>query len=139
VIYLFTTASRTALGPTQTPIQWVPGALSLRAKRPVREAIHSPPLMPSLKNAWSYNSIPQYAFMVWCSVKAQRQLYLYFKHEYMSRDISVGIALGYGLNDQSSRVRFPEVGIFIFTTASRTALGPSQPPIQWVPGTPSME
>jgi hypothetical protein len=25
-----------------------------------------------------------------------------------------------------------ELGIFLFTTASRTALGPTQPPIQWV-------
>jgi hypothetical protein len=47
---------------------------------------------------------------------------------------SVGIALGYGLDDRGSRVRFPaELGIFLFTTASRTALGTSQPPIQWVP------
>jgi hypothetical protein len=29
-IFLFTTASRTALGPTQPPIQWVRGSLSLR-------------------------------------------------------------------------------------------------------------
>jgi len=42
-IFLFITASRTALGPTQPPIQWVAGALSLRAKRPGREADHSPP------------------------------------------------------------------------------------------------
>jgi hypothetical protein len=42
-IFLFTTASRTALWPTQPPIQWVPGALSLGEKRPAREADHSPP------------------------------------------------------------------------------------------------
>jgi hypothetical protein len=42
-IFLFTTTSRTAVVPTQTPIQWVPGALSLEVKRQVREADHSPP------------------------------------------------------------------------------------------------
>jgi hypothetical protein len=41
-IFLFTTASRTALRTTQPPIQWVPGALSLGVKRPGREADHSP-------------------------------------------------------------------------------------------------
>jgi hypothetical protein len=41
-IFLFTTKSRRALGPTQPPIEWVPGALSLGIKRPVREADHSP-------------------------------------------------------------------------------------------------
>jgi hypothetical protein len=41
-IFLFTTASKTALGPTQPPIQCVPGALSLGVKRPEREADHSP-------------------------------------------------------------------------------------------------
>jgi hypothetical protein len=39
-IFLFITASRTVLGPTQPPIQWVLGALSLGVKRPVREADH---------------------------------------------------------------------------------------------------
>jgi hypothetical protein len=33
-IFLFTTASRTSLGPTQLPIQWVPWALSPGVKRP---------------------------------------------------------------------------------------------------------
>jgi hypothetical protein len=52
-----------------------------------------------------------------------------------NRDSSVGIALGYGLDDQGSRVRFPAGAlIFLFTNASRTALGPTQAPIQWVPG-----
>jgi hypothetical protein len=37
-IFLFSTASRPALGSTQLPIQWVPGILSLGVKRPVREA-----------------------------------------------------------------------------------------------------
>jgi hypothetical protein len=50
-----------------------------------------------------------------------------------SRDSSVGIALGYELDDRRSRVRFPaELGIFLFTTVTRTALGPTQPPIQWL-------
>jgi hypothetical protein len=31
------------MGPTQPPIQWVPGAISLGVKRPGREADHSPP------------------------------------------------------------------------------------------------
>jgi hypothetical protein len=48
-IFLFTTASRTALGPSQPPIQWVKGALSLWVKRPGREADHSPPSSAEVK------------------------------------------------------------------------------------------
>jgi hypothetical protein len=33
-IFLFSTAIRLALGPTQSPIQWVPGAISLGINRP---------------------------------------------------------------------------------------------------------
>jgi hypothetical protein len=77
-IFLYTTASRPALGPTQPPIQWIPGALSLGVKRPGREADHSSQSSAEVKNAWRYTSTPQYAIMAWCSVKAQGQLYLYF-------------------------------------------------------------
>jgi len=42
-IFLFATASRTALGPTHLPIQGVPGVLSLGVKRPKREAHSSSP------------------------------------------------------------------------------------------------
>jgi hypothetical protein len=59
-------ASRTVLGPTQPPIQWVPGALSLGVKRPGREADDSPPSNAEVKNAWSYTSTPHYAFLAWC-------------------------------------------------------------------------
>jgi hypothetical protein len=48
-IFLFTIASRTALGPTQPPIQWVLGALSLGTKRPGREADHSHPSSADVK------------------------------------------------------------------------------------------
>jgi hypothetical protein len=57
-IFLFTTASRLALGSTQRPIQWIPGTLSLGVKRPGREADHSPPSSDEVKNAWSYTSTP---------------------------------------------------------------------------------
>jgi hypothetical protein len=49
VIFLVTTASRPALGPTQPPIQLVLGALSLGIKRPDREADHSPPSSAEVK------------------------------------------------------------------------------------------
>jgi hypothetical protein len=42
-IFLFATASRTALRPTQPPIQWITGTLSLGVKRPVSETDQSPP------------------------------------------------------------------------------------------------
>jgi hypothetical protein len=48
-IFLFITTSRTALGPTQSAIQWVPGALSLGVKRQRREADHSPPSSAEVK------------------------------------------------------------------------------------------
>jgi hypothetical protein len=59
-IFLFTTAFRKALGPTQPPIQWVPEALSLGIKRPGRSTaevkecvelyLHSP-ITPSWRDA----------------------------------------------------------------------------------------
>jgi hypothetical protein len=77
-IFLFTTVSRTALGLTQPPIQWIPGALSLGVKRPGLEADHSPPSSAKVKEEWSYTSTSQYACMVLCSVtkNAQGQPYL---------------------------------------------------------------
>jgi hypothetical protein len=51
--------------------------------------------------------------------------------------IASGITLGYELDDWGFVSR-QGLGIFLFTTESRPALGPIQPPIQWVPGTLSL-
>jgi hypothetical protein len=75
-IFLFTTASRPALGPTHPPIQWVPGALSLGVKRQGREADHSPPSSAEFKMRGAVRLLPQYAFMAWWSVEAQGHLFL---------------------------------------------------------------
>jgi hypothetical protein len=41
--FVFATASRPALGPTQSPIKCIPAALSPGVMRPGYEADHSPP------------------------------------------------------------------------------------------------
>jgi hypothetical protein len=62
-IFLYSTASMPDLGPTQPPIQWVPGALSSGVKQPGREADHSTPTSANVKNTWIYTSTPPYVFM----------------------------------------------------------------------------
>jgi hypothetical protein len=49
----------------------------------------------------------------------------------MSHDNSFCIALDYGLDDRVLGYNFQQgLGIFLFTTTFRMALGPTQPPIQ---------
>jgi hypothetical protein len=46
----------------QPPIQWVPGVLSLRVKRPGREADRSPPSSTEVNNAWTIPPLLKHAF-----------------------------------------------------------------------------
>jgi hypothetical protein len=48
-IFLFTTASRSGLEPTQPLMQWIQGAISLGVKRPGREVDLSPPYSAEVK------------------------------------------------------------------------------------------
>jgi hypothetical protein len=45
-------------GPTQPYIQWIPGAHSLRAKRPGSEAQHSIPCNAEVKNGGAIRPLP---------------------------------------------------------------------------------
>jgi hypothetical protein len=115
--------SRPALGLTQPSIQWVPGALSSGVKRAGREADHLPPSSVEV-------------FRAWCLVK-HRQLPVWSEQLLHMTFVPCGVALGYGLDDRGSESR-QRLGIFLFTTTSRPALGPTQSPIQWVPGVLSL-
>jgi hypothetical protein len=66
--FLFSTSFRPGMGPTQPPIQWVPGALFSGVKRPGREADHSAPTTAEVKKIWIYTSTPPYAFMALCLI-----------------------------------------------------------------------
>jgi hypothetical protein len=54
-----------------------------------------------------------------------------FYCDFGSRDSAVGIASSCGLDDRGVTVPVP-VGSEMFSTSSRPALGPTQPPIQLV-------
>jgi hypothetical protein len=57
--FLFSTASRLALGPAQSPIQWVLGVISLGVKQQLgHEASHSPPSSVKVKNGGAIPPLP---------------------------------------------------------------------------------
>jgi hypothetical protein len=56
--FLFSTASRPTLEPTQPPVQWVPRSLSLEVKQPELETDHSPPASAEVKKCGSIHPLP---------------------------------------------------------------------------------
>jgi hypothetical protein len=66
-VFLFVTASRLALGPTQPPVGsggYFPGV-----QWPWHVADHSPPSFDEVMNAWSYTSTLPHVLMTWYLVK----------------------------------------------------------------------
>jgi hypothetical protein len=54
--------NRPALGPSQIPVRWVSGSLSVGVKRSEREADHWLPYTADIKNEWSCNTGKPYIF-----------------------------------------------------------------------------
>jgi hypothetical protein len=60
--------SRQALGPSQPPVQWVPGGPFVGTKaRPGRDADHSPPSSAEVENEWSGRHTPPPSAIMACS------------------------------------------------------------------------
>jgi hypothetical protein len=76
----------------------------------------------------------QNVLISWLYDEPQFYLLVFFNVTYLnrSRESVVGIATGYGLDERGVGFRVP-VESRIFSTSSRSALGTTQPPLQWVP------
>jgi hypothetical protein len=86
----------------------------------VTEADHSPPSSAEDKNAWSYASTPPEVFMAWRLIK----------HRICLGNVAI-IALGYGLDDRGSRVRFP-AGAGNFSLHHRVQNGSGAHPVSYL-------
>jgi hypothetical protein len=62
IIFTFSISARPALGPAQSFIQWVTGALSPGVQQPEREADLSPP-STLVERMWIFTFTPPYVFM----------------------------------------------------------------------------
>jgi hypothetical protein len=65
-IFLFSTASRQTLRPTQPPIQWVLGTLSLGVMHVGHEVDHSPPPNVEVKKGGAIPPPHPHVFLEWC-------------------------------------------------------------------------
>lgn len=80
-ILLFGIAFIPAVGPTQSPIEWITGILSLVLKRP-HDGDQSPSSSVEVQNAWSIIStlLQSYVLVAWClSIRTTSHLTLNYK------------------------------------------------------------
>jgi hypothetical protein len=66
---------------------------------------------------------------------SRKKYFLFILHRNRGRGSAVGIAMGYGLDGRGLNSAKDE--IILFTITSTPAPEPTQPPMQWVPGTRS--
>jgi hypothetical protein len=63
-IFLFSTASRLGIEPTQCPIQWIFGVLlGDKTSKTIQLFIHLH-LVPRFQNAWNYTTTPRYICLI---------------------------------------------------------------------------
>jgi hypothetical protein len=78
---------QTGSGPTQTPVQWLPGALSPWAKRLGCETDHSHPSSAEVKNRKSLTSVSSHVCMAWCLFKHMDNLIFTLPYKTKEDDI----------------------------------------------------
>jgi hypothetical protein len=85
----------------------------------------------------SHQRLTNYVFskFIWTLYQWLKNFYYSLTEKPCNRNNVVDIATGYGMDDREVGVRVP-VGVkdFLFSTSSRPVLGPTQPSVQWVPG-----
>jgi hypothetical protein len=91
---------------------------------------HTNLLLSALVNG-KYSMLYIYIY-IYIYISCMQLCIMFFTKLIRSRDSAVGIVSGYGLQDREAEVLVP-VGSRIFSTSSRPAVEPTQPPIQWVP------
>jgi hypothetical protein len=72
------------MGPTQPPIQWVPGALSPGVKRQGSVADHSPPSSAEVKNGGAIPPLPHMSSWHIPYLIKQRENFIFYLYIYLS-------------------------------------------------------
>jgi len=106
---------------------------SLPINLPCRDTDNADSSRPEIQNAWNYSSTPPYFPMAYFKINlTNMSLYSEISSKLLlisEPASSVGIATGFGLDGPGIEAPWWRY----FPHLSRPALGPTQPPVQWVP------